>query len=128
MQLNTSPAWATAWSAVSILEVQADGITEKEQINKMFEELYNKLKWQTKEKRKTQVILWKKIIGKAMLTKREAYGVMGLLRKLLGPEKKVVKKPKKKKVAKKKPVKKKIVKKKTTKKKPIKKKASKKKK
>ncbi len=33
MQLNTSPAWATAWSAISILEAQAIESIEKEKID-----------------------------------------------------------------------------------------------
>ena len=61
--------------------------TEKDQIHIMFTQLYDELQWETPQKRKTQVLLWKRIIGKAMLTRREAYGVMGLLRKLLGPKK-----------------------------------------
>ena len=36
----------------------------------------------TKEKKETQKIVWKRVIGKAMLTKREAFAVMGFLRKL----------------------------------------------
>jgi TrmH family RNA methyltransferase len=59
------------------------GKAEKEQLNKMFNRLFDKLEWQTKEKKQTQQLLWKKIIGKAMLTKREAFGVMGLLRKVI---------------------------------------------
>lgn len=58
-------------------------VKEKEQIMKMFEKLFNRLKFSTKEKKETQNIVWKRIIGKAMLSKREAYAVMGLLRKII---------------------------------------------
>lgn len=58
--------------------------TEKEmqQINKMMNQVIDKLEFSTKEKKKTQQLLWKKLFGKMFLTKREAYAVMGLLRKL----------------------------------------------
>ena len=36
----------------------------------------------TEEKRNTQVLVWKKLMEQASLTKREAFAVMGLLRKL----------------------------------------------
>ncbi len=56
---------------------------EKKQINKMFNHIFKKLDWKTKEKKQTQQTLWKRIMGKAMLSKREAYAVMGFLRKLI---------------------------------------------
>jgi TrmH family RNA methyltransferase len=59
------------------------GKAEKDQIMKMHDEVLSGFQWGTKEKKETQQILWKKIIGKSMLTKREAYGVMGFLRKTL---------------------------------------------
>ncbi|MBS3097169.1 hypothetical protein J4209_00070 [Candidatus Woesearchaeota archaeon] len=36
----------------------------------------------TKEKKETQRIIWKRLIGKAFLTKREAFALLGFLRKL----------------------------------------------
>jgi len=59
------------------------GKSEKDQITKMFNEVFDLINWNTPEKKETQQTLWKKIIGKAMLTRREAYGVMGLLRKVM---------------------------------------------
>ncbi|NQU78455.1 TrmJ/YjtD family RNA methyltransferase [Candidatus Woesearchaeota archaeon] len=59
------------------------GRSEKEQIIKMFDDVFDFMQWETVEKRETQEKLWKRIVGKAMLTKREAYGVMGLLRKVM---------------------------------------------
>ena len=43
----------------------------------------DKLEFSTKEKKDTQKKVWKRVIGKAMLTKREAFSVMGFLRKLI---------------------------------------------
>jgi len=59
------------------------GKPEKDQIMKMFNQIFDDIEWVTGEKKETQQILWKKIIGKAMLTRREAYGVMGFLRKIM---------------------------------------------
>ena len=39
------------------------------------------LKFETESKRKTQKTIWKKIIGKSMLTKREAYALMGFFKR-----------------------------------------------
>jgi len=52
-------------------------------INKYFIKILNKLDFRTKEKKETQKKVWKRIFGKALLTKREAFSVMGLFRKLL---------------------------------------------
>ena len=43
----------------------------------------DKMEFSTAEKRETQRKLWKRVFGKATLTKREAFAVMGFLRKLL---------------------------------------------
>ncbi|MBW2972266.1 RNA methyltransferase [Candidatus Woesearchaeota archaeon] len=64
------------------------GKQEKDQIIHMFNDIFNSMQWETPEKKQTQQLLWKKIMGKAMLTKREAYGVMGFLRKVIQQEKK----------------------------------------
>ncbi len=56
---------------------------EKEHILKKFDNLFDTLKFSTEEKRETQKIAWKRILGKAMLTKREGFVVFGLLKKLL---------------------------------------------
>lgn len=57
--------------------------TELKQINKMFIKVFNQLNFATKEKKETQNKTWKKIIAKSFMTKREAYAVMGLLKKLI---------------------------------------------
>lgn len=48
----------------------------------MINELLDKQRYATKQKKQTQKILWKHIITKSMLTKREAFALMGFLRKL----------------------------------------------
>ena len=55
---------------------------EKEIIVKYFNKALDKMEFSTKEKKETQKIVWKRVVGKAMLTKREAFAVMGFLRKL----------------------------------------------
>ena len=59
------------------------GAPEKKQIDKLFTQSFNKFDFKTKEKKQTQKLLWKRIIGKAMLSKRESFAVMGFLRKIL---------------------------------------------
>jgi tRNA/rRNA methyltransferase len=44
--------------------------------------ILNKMRFATPEKRETQKRLWKRMIGKSMLTKREAFALLGFLRKL----------------------------------------------
>jgi tRNA/rRNA methyltransferase len=44
--------------------------------------ILNKMHFATPEKRETQKKLWKRMIGKSMLTKREAFALLGFLRKL----------------------------------------------
>jgi len=56
---------------------------EKEVILGFMDEILNQVEFPTKEKKETQKKVWKRVIGKAMLTKREAFAVMGLLRKLI---------------------------------------------
>ena len=55
---------------------------DKEIIQKYINKTLDKLEFSTKEKKETQKKVWKRVIGKAMLTKREAFAVMGFLRKL----------------------------------------------
>ena len=55
---------------------------DKEIIMKYINNVLDKMEFPTKEKKETQKKVWKRVIGKAMLTKREAFSVMGFLRKL----------------------------------------------
>ena len=50
----------------------------EETLGKAFDEMV----FSTEEKRDTQEILWKRVLGKAMLTKREFNAVMGFLKKI----------------------------------------------
>jgi TrmH family RNA methyltransferase len=55
---------------------------EKQVIMGYFNKVLNKIKFSTKEKKQTQKTVWKRIFGKAFLTKREAFAVIGFLKKL----------------------------------------------
>jgi TrmH family RNA methyltransferase len=56
---------------------------EKKIINQKFSKLLNTLSFATPDKKQTQKIVWKRILGKALLTKRESFAILGLLKKLL---------------------------------------------
>lgn len=58
-------------------------LVDKKQILKMLNKVLGGIKFSTKEKKDTQKLVWKRIINKAFLTKREAFVVMGFLRKLM---------------------------------------------
>lgn len=55
---------------------------EKDQVMKNINRILNKLAFSTPSKKKTQKTIWKKIIGKSFLTKRESYALMGFFKKL----------------------------------------------
>lgn len=57
-------------------------LKEKEQLQKMIEQTLKKMYFATEEKKETQRLLWQKIIGKSLLSKREAYALMGFLKKI----------------------------------------------
>ncbi len=54
--------------------------TEIKQIDILFDEVFSRIPWPRKTMADTQRRLWKHIIGRSMLSKRESYAVMGLLR------------------------------------------------
>ncbi len=56
--------------------------TEKDFVMKSIEEILNKMDFATQEKKETQRLVWKKILGKSFLTKREAFALIGFLKKL----------------------------------------------
>ncbi len=62
--------------------IQFASKADKEQLMKMLSKALNKMEFATKEKKQTQVKVWKRMIGKSFLTKREAFALMGFLRKL----------------------------------------------
>ena len=56
---------------------------DKKQLMKMLNKALSKMDFATKEKKQTQITVWKRMIGKSFLTKREAFALMGFFRKLL---------------------------------------------
>ncbi|MBI5065568.1 RNA methyltransferase [Candidatus Woesearchaeota archaeon] len=67
-----------------VSHIESMTVSERKQMNKMFKQILSKLKFATKEKKQTQIVVWKKILGKIFLSKREAYAVMGLFKKIIG--------------------------------------------
>ncbi len=61
---------------------------DKKQIMKMLNKILNCLEFSTKEKKDTQKLVWKRVFNKAFLTRREAFVVMGFLRKVINKVKK----------------------------------------
>lgn len=55
---------------------------EKDNLLKLINSVIDKLHFATKEKKETQKILWKRLIGKSFLTKREAFALFGFFRKI----------------------------------------------
>jgi TrmH family RNA methyltransferase len=55
---------------------------DKKQLMKMLNKALNKMDFATKEKKQTQITVWKRMIGKSFLTKREAFALMGFFRKI----------------------------------------------
>jgi tRNA/rRNA methyltransferase len=53
----------------------------KAQVEKQLDETLSSFDWQTEEKRQTQLILWRRLIGKSFLTQREAMALLGFLKK-----------------------------------------------
>jgi TrmH family RNA methyltransferase len=84
--LNISHAAAIIFYALfkekGFSHIPAVSDTEKEIILGKIDNLLKGMDFTTPQKKVTQKITWKKIIGKAMLTKREAFVVLGFLRKL----------------------------------------------
>ncbi|MDP2628564.1 MAG: RNA methyltransferase [Nanoarchaeota archaeon] len=54
---------------------------EKKQILKQVDEILDSMHFITEKRKETQQTLWKRIVGKSFLTKREAYALMGFLKK-----------------------------------------------
>jgi TrmH family RNA methyltransferase len=62
--------------------VQFASDADKRQIMKMLNSALKSMDFSTKEKKETQIKVWKRMIGKSFLTKREAFALMGFLRKI----------------------------------------------
>ncbi|MBU1198573.1 MAG: RNA methyltransferase [Nanoarchaeota archaeon] len=57
-------------------------IKEKEQILKLLNNAMKKMDFTTLRKKDTQLKVWKRMISKSFMTKREAYALMGFLKKI----------------------------------------------
>ena len=55
---------------------------EKEVIMKRIDHILGQMSFATKEKKETQRKIWKRILGKSFLTRREAFALIGFLKKL----------------------------------------------
>lgn len=63
--------------------IKPAGKEEKEVIFECLKKILNNLEFSTPEKKETQNIVWKRILSKAMPTKREAFAIIGLLKKIV---------------------------------------------
>jgi tRNA C32,U32 (ribose-2'-O)-methylase TrmJ len=55
---------------------------ERKQLMKLLDESMDKMQFLNEDKKDTQRIVWKKMISKSFLSKREAYALMGFLKKI----------------------------------------------
>ena len=55
---------------------------EMEVILDMLDNIIDSIEFSTKEKKETQKAVWKSVFEKSMMTKREAFTIIGLLRKI----------------------------------------------
>ena len=58
------------------------GAKEKEQVLKLLKQAMKKMDFSTDKKRQTQLKVWKRMITKSFMTKREAFALMGFLKKI----------------------------------------------
>ena len=58
------------------------GAKEKEQVLKLLKQAMKKMDFSTDRKMHTQLKVWKKMITKSFMTKREAFALMGFLKKI----------------------------------------------
>lgn len=54
---------------------------DKDSVDLVFEQVIKEIGFEKKEREENQVKLWKKVLGKSVLTKQEARGVIGFLRR-----------------------------------------------
>ena len=55
---------------------------DKELVMTLLKQKLNKMAFSTKEKKQTQITVWKRLISKSFLTRREAFALMGFLKKI----------------------------------------------
>ncbi|MCX6707023.1 MAG: RNA methyltransferase [Candidatus Woesearchaeota archaeon] len=58
------------------------GEEEKKQLFRMIDDMLDRLEFATKEKKETQRRLWRRMVTKSFMTKREAFALMGFLNKV----------------------------------------------
>jgi TrmH family RNA methyltransferase len=58
------------------------GEAEKKQLFRMIDDMLDRLEFATKEKKETQRTLWRRMVTKSFMTKREAFALMGCLKKV----------------------------------------------
>ncbi|MFC1752908.1 RNA methyltransferase [Thermoproteota archaeon] len=63
--------------------IEAISKTEKDQLMKMVGQVLDGMEFATDQDRETQEKVWKRLVGKSFMSKREAFALMGFLRKLL---------------------------------------------
>ncbi|HLC64538.1 MAG TPA: RNA methyltransferase [Candidatus Nanoarchaeia archaeon] len=63
-------------------EYPAAGKPEKEALLKKIDKILDKMEFATKEKKQTQKIIWKRVLGKSFLTKREIFALHGFFGKI----------------------------------------------
>jgi TrmH family RNA methyltransferase len=64
------------------VEITPASRIEKEIIMKKIKNLLSNLEFKTSSRKRTQVLVWKRLLGKSELTKREAYAILGFLSKI----------------------------------------------
>ena len=58
------------------------GEAEKKQLFRMIDDMLDRLEFATKEKKETQRRLWRRMVTKSFMTKREAFALMGCIKKI----------------------------------------------
>ena len=56
---------------------------DKEVLEGLIDETLDTLKFDTKDKKETQKMLWHRLIGKSFMTRREGFALMGFFKKVL---------------------------------------------
>ncbi len=57
-------------------------VKDKEVVLNYVDRCLSKMKFSTSEKKRTQKIVWKRVVGKSFLTKREAFALIGFFKKI----------------------------------------------
>lgn len=58
-------------------------VKDKEVLLELIDQALDSLPFETEEKRKTQKLVWHRMVGKSFLTRREAFALMGFFKKVL---------------------------------------------